>query len=656
MNYNLVPEIIALLLLFILMLSFSRNNEQNSLKYRVLKLMYISATISVSFTLISSILTTYNLSESTLFLAETTTVIYYMICPVVAFMTFIYAVTVVNTAKPISSIKRYYWACSIPYIIYIILIIRVFLLGNLFDLSVENGYVQGIYWRFPYVIAGIYFIGIVILTLGNMRTVYRSIMQILFLNIMLVLTVTLFQLIYPEVILSGTASVVGILVIHLYVQNVSKATDSLTELPNRTAFMNKLGKLSKREQPFSIYIISLRNFKIINEQYGLDFGDRLLQHIGRHISKPFSSGYVFRYTGDEFAIIIKNNNISTAHYNSVLKNLLSSYDEPFQAEGESIKMDVICARVDYPDFGSNIKELVSAADYSIRLLKEDGEKKKFLHDITVLNNIRGNNFMIKQIKEAINNEAFEIHYQPIYSAETKKFSHAEALVRMVGQDNSLIFPNDFIEIAEDTGLIKEMTYIILEKVCADLRSLMISHPNYLYLDSVSVNFSYQQFSQPDMADKVVSTLKKYNIPPEMIKIEITERTLIADSEVANNVIANLQEHGTAFELDDFGVDYSNMSVLLGLPVKVIKIDRSLLLAATSSAENRDFFENLVKGIKATNREIVIEGVETEEQHDFIMKCGCEYLQGYVFTKPLPFKSFQSFLDSNNLDKVKEQET
>ncbi len=650
MNYNLAPEAISLILLIILLFSFLRNNEGKSIKFKVLRFMYIGAIAAVSFTLASSIFTLEILKESTLIFGEVTTVMYFILCPVVSYVTFLYAVAIVASSRTLSKTKWYFVVASLPYMIYIVLIMGMYFIGDLFTLSVSDGYVQGAYWQFPYAIAGFYAAGVLFLTITNIRTAYRSTMQILLLNLFLVFSITFVQFQNPEIILSGTASVMGILVIHLYIQNVSKSTDPLTDLPNRSAFMKKLGHLSKKDSPFSIYILSLRNFKVINEQFGLDFGDKVLQRIGSHVSKPFPSGYVFRYTGDEFAIIIRNNNISTQHYNSIFKKVLSSYDDTFKVESETISMDVICARVDYPDFGTNIKELVSAADYSIRLLKEDGEKKKFLYDISVLNNIRGNNFMIQQIKAAINDNSFELHYQPIYSTETKKFSHAEALVRMVGQNGSLIYPNDFIEIAEETGLIKDMTYIILEKVCSDLRSLMDEYPNYLYLESVSVNFSYQQFSQADMADRVVETLEKYNIPPEMIKIEITERTLIADSEVANDVIADLQEHGTAFELDDFGVDYSNMSVLLGLPVKVIKIDRSLLLAATSTSENKDFFVNLVNGIKATNREIVIEGVETEEQQDFLMSCGCEYLQGYVFTKPLQFGNFKSFLVSNNLEK------
>ncbi len=386
----------------------------------------------------------------------------------------------------------------------------------------------------------------------------------------------------------------------------------------------------------------MRNFKSVNERYGLETGDKLLRLVSENLSKKFSMFNIYRYSGDEFAILSKD---LSEEYLKEVARVIDLLNSPISIDGLDMVIDLIFVRVDYPTFSKNSKDLISAADYSVRTLKEKSGDSKYLYDISIMQKMSEKNLMTQKIKKALSNNSFVVHYQPIFSINKNMFSQAEALVRML-DDDKLLYPNSFIELAEKTGLITKITYKVLDIVCSDLRRLLDNNQLGQQFESISVNFPYYQFTLPNMVEDVVAILNKYNIPPSMIKIEITERALISDSFGMKTVMKEMQEKGFVFELDDFGIKYSNMSVFFDLPLDIIKIDRSLILAATKSQENKNFFEHLILGIKATNKKIIVEGIEELEQKDLCVSCKCDYMQGYFFLKPTTINNILPFIGLN----------
>ena len=317
--------------------------------------------------------------------------------------------------------------------------------------------------------------------------------------------------------------------------------------------------------------------------------------------------------------------------------------EPFIVTDKEIKFSFVYTRVDYPKFSTNIKTLVSTADYAVSQLKDSSLENNYLYDYTIAKEMQRVSFVIEVLKESLENDGFDVFYQPIYSFETNDFTQAEALVRLKNANENNLYPGEFIPIAEKSDLIIKLTYIIIEKVCKHFQIIKNTYGKNNKLASISINFPYKIFFQKNLLQNVMEILKHYSISPSEIKIEITERSLISDDSTVKNVISKMKEKGFIFELDDFGVEYSNMSVFLKLPINYIKIDKSLVDIAIANKSYRPFFQNLVQGIQSLGKSIIVEGVEDKEQLNFIEKCGCEYIQGYVFSKPLTLVDFQNFL-------------
>ncbi len=639
-EYNMMAEYSAFIIILVILLSFIRDFEARTLRYSLLKQMYFSTLFSIIVTIVSTHMSGRYMDAFPMPLIEFVTVLYFISIPTPVFICFLYALTLAKNNSKEREIRKTLTLFSIPYFIYIVFIFGNYFHHLCFTITPETGYVRGPLFQLTYYIAGIFMFMTFVVAIANIKNTNRGMMIMIMINLVFAMGISSIQFINPDVTTTGLAGVTGALVIHLYIQNVSKSSDHLTGLSNRMALMHILTSLANRKEEFSLYVFSVRNFKSINERQGLESGDKVLQFIASTMVKHFKRRYAFRYNGDEFAILIRRHGPSDFDR---VKQFVAEFDNNLTVDGYDLTLDILYCRVDFPEFGSNVRDLISATDYSIRTLKENIGKSGFLYDTTIGRKMRERNEMIAKLKKAIEEEAFEVHYQAIYSSSHNCFSQAEALVRMRGDDGQIIFPGEFIDIAENTRLIVKITYIVLDKVCRDLRRLLDENNAKITLDSVSVNFSYLQFFQKDLVEQVCSILEKYSIPTNMINIEITERTLISDANAVGVVMKRMQEKGFVFELDDFGVDYSNMSMLLNLPVNIIKIDRSLLMAATATKKNESFFEYLISGIKSTDRISVIEGVESSDQLEFLARCGCEHIQGYVFSKPLPFEEFREFL-------------
>ncbi len=629
LEYNLLAEYASLFILTAIIISFRRDYEARNLRYKFLKGMYYTTFISVVLTILSILTTTTLAAYSNYFLSYTLMLLYFVFLPCLPVMFILYSITLTEQNSTIKDHYKKLFPYCLPYILYLLVVLSNVFTDIIFTIDENLYYVRGDWYQAPFVVSAFYILALLLLTVKNSKTVYKEIMQVLSFTFIFSSSITILQFVMDDVILTGTIYTISVLVVHLYIQNVRKSADHLTGVNNRIALTHRINESIKSNVDFSLYIISLRNFKSVNKRYGLETGDKLLRLVSENLSKKFTIYNTYRYSGDEFAILSKD--LSEKYFNE-LTTVVDSLNHPISIDGFDMVIDLIFVRVDYPTFSTNSKDLISAADYSVRTLKEKSGGDRYLYDISIINNMSLQNLMTQKIKDALTNDNFVVHYQPIFAIDKKSFSQAEALVRMLDSDK-LLYPNSFIDLAEKTGYITKITYKVLEIVCRDLRNLLDNNQLNPQFESVSVNFPYYQFTLPTMVEDVLAILSKYNIPPSMIRIEITERVLISDSFNMKVVMKEMQEKGFIFELDDFGIEYSNMSVLLDLPLDIIKIDRSLLLSATKSQENRKFFEHLILGIKSTNKKIIVEGIEEAEQKDLCVSCKCDYIQGYFFSKP-----------------------
>ncbi len=643
LTYNLSFELAALFIMGVLLVNFVLDKELHSARYLVFRGMCIITFINISVTLLTMVVSDYYM-HSPLWLVDLANMLYFILLPSPAVI-YLFYVMILTVRKPTFSSS---FIAFIPYALYVLIILSNLIFCSVYTVTAEDGYVRGSLYQLPYLIVLIYVIFIILAAIKYRNTIYRGITTILCLSLLFSVALVAVQVVLPEVVMSGIGSAISMLFIHLYIQNESNSKDELTGLNSRKTLVHRMTRLTEAKQPFSLYVFSIRNFKTINERHGLAYGDLILQEISSHFTSCFTTKTLYRYSGDEFALIsFASNEDSIASKEQNILRAANRFNNVFSVEEEACMVGLVYTRVDFPEFGSNTRELISAVDYSINILKTRDEGSNFYYDATIYNRAKRSNTIAERLKDALTHDGFEAYFQPIFSSETGNFTEAEALIRIKNNEEDPIYPDEFIPIAEEKGLIVDITYLMVKKACESMRDIYKAYGDTLNLDAISVNFPYVQFLKPDMEEKVSEILKHYNIPTHRLKIEITERTIISDTNITRTTMEKMQEKGYVFELDDFGVDYSNLSLILNLPVSIIKVDRSLVNAILSNKENMSFFERFTQGIKATNRIIVVEGVETQEAAKYFVDCGCEFIQGFVFSKPLPFEEYVEFLKKHN---------
>lgn len=645
--YNLTAEYSMLVILFVAFFSFHTNYKENTHLNIILKTSYFLTFLTIVFAIICGYVDS-SVENINIPLVYTVNTIYFTLIPSfsLSYLTFCIVVASVNQdQKIIQNNINNMLKFRLAYII--ILLINIYN-GNVFTITKTDGFKEGPWFNLPYAFALIIIFINVLQVFLKRKNVNKKNVLVLLTTLFLTTLAIMIRSVYPVVITTALMSNMNILAIHMFLINRKKSVNQLTGANNFLALRDNMNGYIKKDTDFSLYVISLRDFKTINKRNGFDFGDKSLKKVCEILFSIFNYEEVYRYRGEEFAILLEKDK----KRDFLIHKALEKLEKPIDIDDiELINLNICCVRVDYKTFGMTVNELVTAAEYATSILKEPHCEKNYLYDTLVVKEIIEKGRMIQQIKAAIENRMFKMCYQPMYSVKEGKFTQAEALVRMTNAEGGIIYPSEFIDIAETTDLIIPMTYVILDIVCEDYRRLLDKYGDDLLLDAISVNFPYHIFLKINMEDKVSEILNKYNLLPKHIKIEITERTLISENSTMTQTMNSMLNTGFAFELDDFGVDYSNISTFLELPLNIIKIDRSVLLSAMCSENNKNFFKHLTSGISATGRIIIVEGVEDKDQLDFVFEANCEFVQGYIFSKPLFYEDFENFIEKDSQYKL-----
>ncbi|MFI3200194.1 MAG: EAL domain-containing protein [Eubacteriales bacterium] len=646
--YNFAGEFAMFVILSVTGYSFLTNYKQRTLLNRIVKGSYIFAILSIVLSFLRGVVNNgYVLGESVV-LGYVINTLYFALIP--SFISgYLVFYTIISTKNiMVKDIRKKLVHSTLPHIIYTVILFVQIRNGNVFSFTVTEGYVRGEWFQLPYYFATVLIFLIMIdVLLRKSHNMNRNTVLVILGSLVVQLVGLFLQFVFPNMIIPVMMNVMCVLAVHMYLQNNRKSVHTVTGANNFLTLQYNMEVLIQKETDFSLYILKIRELKRLNERNGLEYGDKLLQVINYKLLEHLDYEQVYVYKGDAFALLLEK----TSVHEKVVDTILEKLRKPLLVEDQLVSIRLACARVDNKIFGSTVDELLSAAEYSISILSETHCEMDYLYDTKVVKELIEKSKMIQKMKYAIDHRMFEMYYQPMYSAKSGTFTQAEALVRMKEEDGSIIFPSAFIDLAETTDLIIPMTYVVLDIVCEDLRKLMDQFGEELLLEAISVNFPYGIFLNPKMNDNVKEIMDKYGLSTDRVKIEITERTLIADNHSMTNMMEKMLGDGFVFELDDFGVDYSNINTLLELPLDIIKIDRSVLLSAMMSESNQKFFKHLTAGISATGRTIIVEGVEEKDQLDFVLDSNCQYVQGYFFSKPLDYQAFMEFILPKNQKKL-----
>ena len=432
--------------------------------------------------------------------------------------------------------------------------------------------------------------------------------------------------------------------------------DSLTNLPNRTFFKELLKQAiayaRRSELILAVLFVDLDDFKRINDTLGHDMGDRLLQAVSNRLVKSLrNSDYIARLEekespdaaarlgGDEFVLLLQN----LAHIHDAGKaasRILEGISRPFELEGHEMFITASIGISLYPADGEETSDLLKSADVAMYEAKTKGRNNYQYYSKSMNTKALEHLILSSKLHKALERGEFLLYYQPKQSILENKINSLEALLRWKPPDSDFVPPSEFIPLLEETGLIIPVGEWILRTACSQNRAWQEAGYEPIV---VSVNISNRQFNQKNMIEVVTQALRDANLHPGYLELEITESMIMQDPEEAIAILQEFKNMGMQISMDDFGTGYSSLNYLRFVPLNALKIDRSFVMNLATSRSDAAIIEAIIALAHSLNLKVIAEGVETEQQLAFLKSRGCDEVQGYLLSRPLPVEEISRFL-------------
>ena len=424
--------------------------------------------------------------------------------------------------------------------------------------------------------------------------------------------------------------------------------DALTKIPNRMQFQHLLQRAIARAKRSgkSLYMlyIDVDHFKDINDTFGHLAGDTTLETVAERLTNSLPPDSVAgRLAGDEFAVIVDNldgENDPRAALGKLAQSTLDCLAEPFFVQGHEVFMTASMGIAAYPEDAPDVIDLIRNADAALYQAKKNGGNNFCYYD-PKMNEAAVERLITKsKLKRSFERNELLVHYQPKYNISTGEMMGAEALVRWELPERGIILPANFIPIAEETNLIIEVGEWVLDRVCEDFRywQRSVASPG-----RISVNLSLKQLRQPNYINRISSTLRSYEVSPTSLELEITETTLMEDTDRTIKLLDELYSLGLHLAIDDFGTGYSSLSALQQFPISTLKIDQSFVRDVASDPDDATIVGTIVQMGQSLDMDVVAEGVETEEQLNILRSMQCNYAQGLLFGDPMSSDNYLELL-------------
>jgi diguanylate cyclase (GGDEF)-like protein/PAS domain S-box-containing protein len=412
--------------------------------------------------------------------------------------------------------------------------------------------------------------------------------------------------------------------------------DPLTKLPNRSLFQERLAQAmlnsESHDLPMALFCIDLDRFKDVNDSLGHQAGDELLIQAAKRIrSGVRKTDVVARLCGDEFTVILSEIKLRDA-VGHLARRLIHLLQQPFYISGEEVFIDASIGISMYPDDGRESEVLIKNADTAMHFAKERAHGSYQFFRLQMNERLVQRITLEKHLRHALDNGEFILHYQPKYSLVTEEIVGMEALIRWQHPTEGIISPSEFIPVAEESSVITAIGAWGLKTACRQIKNW---ERQGLGVHRVAVNLSSRQFQNRDLIGLVQETLNETGLKAEQLDLEITESAVMEHPDQAVELLHELRQIGVRIAIDDFGTGYSSLSYLKKFPVTTLKIDQSFVADLTDNSDGAAIVDSIIQMARSLNLEVVAEGVETREQADFFKERGCQEVQGYYFSRPLP---------------------
>ena len=434
--------------------------------------------------------------------------------------------------------------------------------------------------------------------------------------------------------------------------------DSLTGLPNRELFIDRLihaaAKVDRAKEMLAVMFVDIDRFKLINDSLGYAAGNEVVKMVAERLRTAVREcDTIARVGGDEFTILLETiSDPQEAVY--VVNRIQSSLSGVFKYEHQEINLTASIGISIYPEDEGRVEELVNHADAAKDKAKKNGggDFRFYTRDMNKSSWHRLE--MERDLRHGLEKEQYLLHFQPKVDLIQGRITGMEALLRWQRTDDALVNPAEFIPMLEETGLIIEVGEWVLRESCRVARSWLDEGHDSIVM---AVNVSARQFRQLDFVDKVYHILDETGLPPELLEIEVTEGILMEDTQASASTLEALKRHGIRIAIDDFGTGYSSLSYLQRYPIDTLKIDRAFVQDIENNNEGVAITTTIIALAHNLRLHIVAEGVETNKQLEFLTALGCHDIQGFLFSKPLPYEEFCELLknESKMFSRVFEQQ-
>ena len=556
--------------------------------------------------------------------------------------------------KTLITRKRLTGICFIPCALNLLFIfLTVVSLGKItpvFHINELGFYSRGkIFNTLMYINAALYYLSASILLAVKSKSITSRQYWLISSFVLFTVTCVIIQWLNQKLLVQCFGMTLSLLLFSYTVQRPEDRLDPVTEAFNAQAFALVTEKYFRIKKTFYCAGITIDNMEYMINTFGIQRFNNMLKIASKYLVTVSKKAHAYHLSQGRFCLVFKDTDYITAQ--RVLSDILTHFQTNIEEGKTNFKLNIKTCLIACPDDAETTEDII---DF-INMVAEENRFRKggLVHARKIDKGFKKRSIQIDYIlRNAFRQKALEIYYQPIYSTKKKRMIGAEALIRLRDIDNVLgngkgafISPEEFIPIAERNGSIYSIGEFVIEQVC---QMIHLNQPLERYgIEKIDINLSVIQCMQETITDQIINIINIYNIPKNIINLEITETAAAYNQESLVATMNKLRDEGIEFSLDDYGSGYATMEYMLDMPFQIIKIDKGLVWNAFANPRTNVALASTISMISDLGFEVLAEGVETQEQADWLASLGCDYLQGYLFSKPMPENNFLSlFLQAN----------
>lgn len=516
----------------------------------------------------------------------------------------------------------------LPYAVDIILILTTSFTGFIFYFDEEKRYLHGPVFLLLYVIALYYVTSSLIHTIYYRNKLTRGQCVTVYFYTILSLAAMVIQMLNPKLMVIQFAVSIAVLMIYLSLENPQDYTDRGLGTYNRRALLEMLSQYISRDRHYELMGIHVVGVRYINEALGVASGDALLKQIAGYLVQIAGTMKVFYLSGNEFALLSEN---ERSDWDDIMEKVHGYFRKPIAVNGVEVSMSTSMCMLSYRNEAKRLEDAMDMFEISLAEARELGTEGIIYADEEMMRMGRRENQILQLMKHAIKEQGFEVFYQPIYSVEKQRFTSAEALIRMKPKELGFVSPEEFIPIAEKNGLILEIGEFVFREVCRFITEHKLWEAG---IECIDVNLSTVQCMQKNLHQTLRQIMDEYHLDYQCINLEITETAAAISGETLRQNMEELIQQGVNFSMDDYGTGFSNIVNLIEYPFHIIKLDKSLVWSAMENEKAMCALKYTIGMVKDMGMKLIAEGVENVEQANELAAMGCDFFQGYYYSKPI----------------------